>query len=155
MDMDEPISLMTRAYVCACEAHKGQKDKAGQPYILHPLHVARQFEDEDGYVVGMLHDVLENSDFTAADLEADPWLIPHRLIETVKVLTHKDDGLTYMEYIERVAKDPLARRVKMADLRHNMDISRYHGQLTEDVSSRQQRYRKAMKRLMEVDGRSA
>ena len=69
--MAELASLKTRAYICACEAHKGQIDKANAAYILHPLHVARQFQDEDGYVVGMLHDVLEDSSLTAEDLEAD------------------------------------------------------------------------------------
>lgn len=135
----------------ACEVHKGQIDNANAAYILHPLHVAQQFQDEDGYVVGMLHDVLEDSSLTAEDLEADPWVIPRRLVESVKVLTHKDDGLSYMQYIERVKKDPLARRVKIVDLEHNMDMSRYSCNPTEQMMFRLRRYEKALDFLLAED----
>ena len=78
-------------------------------------------------------------------------MIPRRLVESVKVLTHKDDGLSYMQYIERVKKDPLARRVKIVDLEHNMDMSRYSCEPTEQMMSRLRRYEKALDFLLTED----
>lgn len=107
--------------------------------------------EQDAYIVGLLHDVLEDSNFTAEDLLQEPWSIPTRLVRVVETLTHKDDGLTYMEYIARVKQDPLARKVKIADLRHNMDISRLPAPLDDASRSRLERYQKAMDILTRDD----
>lgn len=147
LDAGEPSSLRTRAYICACEAHKSQIDKAGKSYILHPLHVAKQFEseaDDTAYVVAILHDVLEDSPLTAQDLLGEPWHIPEPMVRSIESITRCDSDRSYLDYIRRVKQDPVARRVKIEDLKHNMDLSRLPHEPTERDLSRNERYAKAL-----------
>ena len=109
------------AYIC----HGMQKDKAGYPYIMHPLHLAEQMDDEDSVIVALLHDTVE-----------DCGLDPDALLEygfsdvqvgAIKALTH-DKDMDYLEYIKKQVKpNALATKVKIADLKHNMDLSRFNG----------------------------
>ena len=108
----------------AYNAHKEQVDKAGLPYIFHPYHLAEQMDDEVSVCVALLHDVVEDTEVTFADLEAQG--ISITVIESLNLLTH-DDAIPYIEYVQRI-KDSGKRSaiaVKLADLRHNSDVSRF------------------------------
>ncbi len=115
--------LTNRALRLAYEAHHGQTDRSGVPYIFHPCHLAEQMEDEISCCVALLHDVVEDTHMTLADLEAQ---FPPAVTEAVRLLTH-DDAVPYEEYVRAIAKDPVARRVKLADVTHNSDQSRLAG----------------------------
>lgn len=114
------MSDFDTALQIATNAHVRQLDKGGLPYILHPLHVASFFEDELK-IIAILHDVVEDSDVTMADLEG--YGFSDRVLRGVYCLT-KRHGEGYEEYINRVAKNPDAISVKLRDLEHNMDILR-------------------------------
>lgn len=132
----------------ACKAHEGQKDKSGYPYIFHPLHLAEQFYDEDSVVVALLHDVVEDTDVTIDDLRKEGF--DEKVLAALCLLTH-EDGVPYMEYVEKIKENPLARRVKLADLRHNCDVSRG---ADSDYFKQKRRncYYPAMKLLTEAEG---
>ena len=106
-------------------AHKEDVDKGGYPYVMHPLHVAEQMTSEAATCAALLHDVVEDHEenYSFEQLQAD---FPAEVTEALKCLTHGRDE-PYMKYIRRVAKNPLAVEVKMADLAHNMDASRVGG----------------------------
>jgi len=131
MDDDE---LITKALVHASRAHRGQRDKRGRPYIKHVTEVSAAVDHEGTYpiVVALLHDVLEDTEDT--DLSA----YPTQIQEAIHAITRKV-GETYADYIERVAKNPLARLVKLADLRLN--------HATAPNKSLKERYARAIKRL--------
>lgn len=132
--------LTKRAYLIACDAHFAQCDKAGQPYILHPLAVADQFEDERLAAAALLHDVLEDSlDWTAARLLGHG--IPPDIVRLVQTLT-RTEGETYFSYISRVKANPDATAIKLADLRHNLRRSDVDG-----LGSLRKRYEKAIEIL--------
>ena len=115
--------LTTKAMKIAYKQHAGQKDKAGLPYIFHPYHLAEQMgDDEYAICVALLHDVVEDTDMGFEDLERAGF--PGEIITALKHLTHAD-GVPYLgAYIEGIKADPLARKVKLADLRHNSDPTR-------------------------------
>ena len=132
--------LTRLAMTIACSAHQGQLDKAGYPYIHHPLHVAEQMTDEYACAAALLHDVVEDTDWTLAQLKEAG--IPTPILDALALLTH-DDGTTYLDYVRRLRDNPIARAVKLADLRHNSDTSRLDT-LTEQDLFRLERYRKAV-----------
>ena len=103
------------------EAHKDQRDKSGQPYVFHPFHLAEQMTDEATTIVALLHDVIEDTDYTFADLAAMGF--GDDVIEALRLLTH-DDAVPYMDYVAQIKTNPIAKTVKLADLRHNSDLSR-------------------------------
>ena len=109
------------ALAIARKAHAGQVDKAGIDYIQHPLYVASQVKTEQEKAVALLHDVLEDSDITAADLLA--YGLSNEVVTAVQTLTKKK-GQSYQDYLEKVKSNNLARVVKLADLKHNSDLSR-------------------------------
>ena len=121
-----------KALLLAFEAHDGQLDKAGVPYICHPLHVAEQMTDEDSTVTALLHDVAEDTETSLEDI-ATAGFAP-RILQALALLTH-DKSVPYLDYVRALAPDPLARRVKLADLRHNMDDTRL-GPLDEETRRR-------------------
>lgn len=102
-------------------AHAGQLDKAGLPYVNHPLHLAEQMSTEDETCVALLHDVMEDCGATPEDLLALD--ISPEALAAIQLLTHKD-GVPYLDYVRAVGENPIARRVKVADLRHNSDLTR-------------------------------
>lgn len=112
--------LTKRASEIAYNAHMGQRDKAGMPYIFHPYHVAEQMKDEATACAALLHDVAEDTAVTLDDLAKE---FPPGIIGALRLLTHdpKDD---YMDYVAKIKKNPIARAVKIEDLKHNSDISR-------------------------------
>lgn len=132
-------ALTNQALKLAYAAHDGQKDKAGMPYILHPLHLAEQMDDEISTCVALLHDVIEDTDWTIESLSE---IFPSSVIDRIRLLT-RTKGIPYFEYIQKLGRDPVARKVKLADLAHNSDLSRYDGCSDFDpksVQSLMQRY---------------
>ena len=105
----------------AVEKHKNQTDKAGNPYILHPLHVMENVNSKEGKIVAILHDIIEDTDITEDYLLKIG--LSKRIIDAVVALTRSED-MDYQEYIKNLSSNPLAKEVKLADLEHNMDLKR-------------------------------
>lgn len=138
---------MTRAAIrIMWAAHREQTDKSGVPYVFHPWHVAEQMKDEETTAAALLHDVIEDSDITAEDLLAAG--ISEPVVEAVKLLTHSKEE-PYMDYLARVKDDPIARAVKLADLGHNRDVTRFDRPMTEHDMERLEKYMKAIAMLTE------
>ena len=141
--------LTKRALEVAMQAHKGQADPAGFPYILHPILVAEKQTEEMAAVAALLHDVVEDSDFEIRDLYE--FGFPEEAVEAVSALTHKK-GEPYDHYIERVKHNPIATAVKLADLEQNMAPARL-AMCSEErrarLEKKQDVYRRAMERLRE------
>jgi len=131
------------AIALAVEAHHGQKDKNGQPYILHPLRVMLRLESERERIVGVLHDVIEDTPTTLADLLALGYL--EDVVTAIEHMTRREDE-TYEQFTERAASDPIARRVKLADLEDNLDVRRL-ATVTPKDAKRFQRYLTARRHI--------
>lgn len=127
------------------EAHKEQTDKSGMPYVFHPFHLAEQMETEETTIVALLHDVVEDTDYTLKDLTDMGF--GESVIEALSLLTH-DDEVEYMDYVRAIKENPIATSVKLADLRHNSDLSRMD-EITEKVLERREKYLKAIAFLEE------
>ena len=138
-------TLTKKAMKLCFRAHKDQEDKSGLPYVFHPFHLAEQMTDEDTTVVALLHDVVEDSPYTFEDLEAMGY--PDRIIDALRLLTHDDDE-PYLDYVARIKHDPIAKAVKLADLRHNSDITRLET-VDEKALHRVEKYKAAIKLLTE------
>jgi (p)ppGpp synthase/HD superfamily hydrolase len=140
------MSLAQPARELAEKAHIGQFDKAGEPYFKHPAFVASLLESDDEKTVAYLHDVIEDTDVTVEDLSA---VFPPHIVEAVSTLTKKDIE-KYADYILRIKKNHLATVVKLADLTHNMDLSRIVTPTTDDLV-RVEKYKKAYSILADHD----
>ena len=127
----------------AVEAHQGQLDKVGQPYILHPLRVMFRLETVPERIVGVLHDVIEDTRFTPDDLRHLGY--SEQILAALDCVT-KREGECYEDFVQRSKSDPIARKVKLADLEDNMDIRRMIGVTPKDME-RLARYRKAWAEL--------
>jgi (p)ppGpp synthase/HD superfamily hydrolase len=137
------MSTFEDALAIALEAHRGQLDKAGQPYIMHPLRVMMRMSTPTERIVAILHDVVEDSPTTFDDLRAAGF--GEEIVRPVDHLTRRE-GEAYEELIERAAQHPLAHRVKLADLEDNMTITRLQ-RLDERAVERLGRYLRAYRRL--------
>lgn len=136
---------MTKMALRLCyDAHAGQTDKNGMPYVFHPYHLAEQMTDELSVVCALLHDVVEDTDYSFDDIRNMGF--PDAVIEVLKLLTH-DDDVPYMEYISAISADPTARTVKLADLRHNSDLTRLD-KVDEKALKRAEKYKAAYELLM-------
>lgn len=135
--------LTKKALHVCFDAHKDQLDKAGAPYVFHPFHLAEQMPDELTTVCALLHDVVEDSGMTLVEMANMGF--PAEVIEALSLLTH-DTKTDYMDYVRAIAENPIARRVKIADLKHNCDISRFD-MVDDGVEKRVQKYRKALRIL--------
>lgn len=140
--------LIKKAMRIAEYAHRGQFDRGGYPYIHHPLHIAEQMEDEYTCAAALLHDVVEDSDFTVDDLRVRG--IPEPVLEAVALMT-RQTGYPYMDYICDLSENKIARTVKIADLCHNMDVHRLEWPLSEQDERRRVRYKKAARFLKNVE----
>lgn len=138
-------NLTKKAMNIAYEAHKGQFDKCGVPYIYHPIHLAEQMDDEVSTCVALLHDVIEDTSVTFEDLEKEGYT--GEIIEALRLLTH-DDAVAYMDYVRSIKANPVAKKVKLADLKHNSDSTRL-GVLTEWDRAREAKYKEAVRILEE------
>lgn len=136
-------NLTKLAMQISFDAHKEQKDKSGLPYIFHPFHIAEQMSDEITVCVALLHDVVEDTDMTFEKLSELGFTT--EIIEALKLLTH-DDSVPYMDYVKEIAKNPVAKAVKLADLRHNSDLTRLDV-IDEKALKRAEKYKKAMELL--------
>lgn len=125
------------------KAHEGQYDRGGNPYYLHPQSVALMGTTENEKIVGFLHDVIEDTDYTLDDLKALG--INEECLEAIKVLTH-DKNIPYEEYIKNIKKCKLARKVKINDLTNNMDLSRLK-EITPKDLERVEKYKKYLNYL--------
>ncbi|ATB36548.1 guanosine-3',5'-bis(diphosphate) 3'-pyrophosphohydrolase [Cystobacter fuscus] len=130
----------------AVRAHRGQRDKAGQPYILHPLRVMARLDTETERMVALLHDVVEDTPYTLERLRELGY--SEEVLGALERLT-KAEGEDYAAFIERVRPHPLARRVKLADLEDNMDVRRLPAVTAKDAE-RLARYRAAWTRLKDT-----
>lgn len=129
-----------RALKLCYKAHAGQVDKSGLPYVHHPFHLAEQMDDEESTIVALLHDVAEDTKYTLKDLKGMDF--GDNVIEALTLLTHEDD-VPYMDYVREISGNPLAAKVKLADLEHNMDLSRLNHEPTEKDLQRRDKYQKA------------
>ena len=125
----------------AIAMHDKQKDKGGAPYILHPIHVAEQMKTEEETIVALLHDVVEDTSVTLSDLQYLGF--SDEVVYAVDAIT-KRDGEKWKDYIDRVKENRIARKVKIADLNHNSDLSRLCRPPTHDDLLRAERYKKAI-----------
>ncbi len=130
------MSNLQRALEIAVESHKNQKQKDGTPYALHPIRLSMSLQTEEEKIVAMLHDVVEDTDWTFEDLVGEGF--SEHVIEALRLLTHTD-GSPYEEYIERLSSNTLAKAVKKADLTDNMDLKRIP-EPTEKDFARLQKY---------------
>ena len=136
-------TLTNKAIKLAYEAHHGQVDKAGIPYVFHPFHLAEQMSTEFSTAVALLHDVVEDTHITLEDLKEAGF--PEEVVEAVRLLTH-EEGVDYFDYVRKIKPNSIAREVKVADLRHNSDTSRFEMSPAE-VAKRSEKYKKAMEIL--------
>lgn len=132
--------LLEKALSIALQAHKGQQDKAGKPYILHVLRVMMAVNKTDEKIVALLHDAIEDSNITFQDLEKESF--PQFVIEAVKLLT-KTNHQDYIEYIRNIQKNEIAKSVKISDLNDNMNLKRIK-QLSDKDRLRMEKYKKAL-----------
>lgn len=129
-----------RAMRLAYQAHHGQTDKTGLPYIHHILHVAEQMPDEQTTIAALLHDTIEDTDVTFADLVREGF--PSESLDAVRMLTH-DASVPYLDYIRSLRSNRIAVTVKLADLAHNSDLTRLD-KITPADRERAEKYKKAM-----------
>jgi (p)ppGpp synthase/HD superfamily hydrolase len=132
---------MTKKALKLCfDVHKEQVDKSGLPYVFHPFHLAEQMDTEETTVVALLHDVVEDSELTLDDLRQMGF--GDAVIAALALLTH-DPAVEYMDYVRAIKDNPIARAVKLADLRHNSDLTRLNT-LDEKALARREKYLQAM-----------
>ncbi len=134
--------LTRKAMIIAYNAHQNQFDKANVPYIYHPIHIAEQMDTEAECIVALLHDVVEDTNITFDYLEKE---FSKDVIDILKVLTH-DKKVDYLEYIRNVKNNPIATKIKLADLKHNSDITRLDI-ITETDLKRMEKYKIALEVL--------
>lgn len=145
------MATLESAIEIAVAAHRGQRDKAGSPYILHPLRVMLALHSEEERIVGVLHDVVEDCpDWSLERLQREGF--SGSVIDALRAVTkqpHEHGEARYMDFIDRSGQHPVGRAVKIADLADNMDMSRIENP-TEADRQRGQRYRAARDRLLQV-----
>ena len=142
------MSTLENAIAIAVKAHRHQKDKEGAPYILHPLRVMMRMNTETEMMTAVLHDVVEDSDWTIDGLRAEGF--PEEVVQIIELLT-KREGEPYEEYVKRAAGNGIARRIKIADLEDNMNMQRCR-ELTGADFKRYQKYHGAWRKLTGKDG---
>ena len=135
---------MTKIALKLCfEAHKDQIDKSGMPYVFHPFHLAEQMADENTTIVALLHDVIEDTEYTLDDLRE--FGFAEDVLSAISLMTHTDD-VPYMEYVAQIKTNPIAKAVKLADLKHNSDMSRLD-RITQKDKERAKKYKQAIELL--------
>lgn len=139
---------MTKKALKLCfAAHKDQTDKSGMPYVFHPFHLAEQMPDEDTTIVALLHDVIEDTPYTLDDLRVMGF--NEQVLDALALMTH-DKRIPYMDYVAKIKGNKIARTVKLADLKHNSDLSRLYN-VDEKAMKRIEKYRQAIALLSEPD----
>lgn len=144
-------ALLERAIEIAAAAHAGQRDKAGEPYILHPLRVMLRVEGENARIAAVLHDVVEDTEVTLVRLIDEGF--PTAVVHAIDRLT-KRPGESRLEAARRCAVDPIARRVKLADNAENSDLSRLPQPPSERDLQRLEEYRQVRALLLAAEERA-
>lgn len=143
-DFDNISTRTKAAYHIAQEKHKDQVDKAGKAYIYHPMSVASMVpEDEACIIVALLHDTVEDTDYTIEDAKTD---FGDDIADALELVTHKKNE-PYMDYVKRAAENPVSMAVKVADLTHNMDLSRIENPSEKDYLRLEKKYKPAIEYL--------
>lgn len=142
------MSTLERAIAIAAEAHAGQRDKVGAPYILHPLRVMLRVQRPAERIAAVLHDVVEDTPWTLDRLAAEDFAPD--VVAAVDALTRRADE-SYEAFVARAGADPIARVVKLADIADNLDPSRI-AVFTEADHARMARYRAARSALERAGG---
>lgn len=142
------MATLEQAIRIAAAAHLGQRDRYGKPYVLHPLRMMMRLEREEEMTVAVLHDIVEETDWTLDGLRREGF--SEEIVAAVDALTRRE-GESYEESVERSGRNLLARRVKLADLEDNMDLRRIREVRPEDLE-RMRRYHRAWRRLARGDG---
>ena len=135
---------LERAIQIAVEAHAGAKDRGGKAYILHPIGVMMRCETDEEKIVAILHDVVEDTDWTFDALREEG--VSETIIEALETVTKHSDDEDYDEFVQRSLKNEIGRKVKIADLRDNLDVTRV-GELTDKDIERINKYKRALKTL--------
>lgn len=135
--------LLEQAIYIALQAHSGKLDKGGSPYILHPLRVMLTMVTTEEKIVAVLHDVIEDSSFTIQQLKQNGF--SKKVLDAVSLLTKKENQ-SYQDYISVIKKNPLAAKIKLADLKDNMNTGRLK-KITVDDKERLKKYKAAYKFL--------
>ncbi len=141
------MSTLARAIAIAAVAHQEQFDKAGAPYILHPLRMMQQMDTDEEKIVAILHDVVEDTDWTPELLREEGF--SETVLAALERVTARD-GETYEAFIARALPDPISRKVKLADLQDNMDTRRIRN-LTDKDMERVRKYHQAYWRLRDEE----
>lgn len=136
--------LTKKAMVLAYNAHKDQFDRSDIPYIYHPIHLAEQMDNEYECMVALLHDVVEDTNITFDYLSE---IFPKEVIDALKLLTH-NENVPYMDYVKNIKNNDIARKVKIADLKHNSTLERLD-EVKENDIKRKEKYSEALKYLEE------
>ena len=127
------------------EAHKEQRDKSGLPYVFHPFHLAEQMQTEETTIVALLHDLVDDTEYTIADLTEMGF--DKAVTDAIALMTHAK-GVEYMAYVRAIKENPIARTVKLADLQHNADLTRLDS-IDEKALRRREKYLEAIRLLSE------
>ena len=127
------------------EAHKNQTDKSGMPYVFHPFHLAEQMDTEETTIVALLHDLVEDTEYTIEDLTNMGF--DKTITDAIALMTHARN-VDYMDYVRMIKENPVAKVVKMADLKHNSDLTRLDI-VDEKALRRREKYLKAIALLEE------
>ena len=135
---------LERAIQIAVEAHAGIKDKGGKAYILHPISVMMRVETEEEKIVAILHDVVEDTDWTFDALRKEGF--SETVIEALETVTKSSEEEDYDDFIQRSLKNDIGRKVKIADLRENLDVTRI-GELYPKDIERINKYKRALQTL--------
>lgn len=135
--------LTKKALKISFNAHKDQLDKSGMPYVYHPFHLAEQMDDEYSTCVALLHDVVEDTDTTIDDLAK---IFPKEVTDAIALMTH-DDSVPYLDYVRTIKSNPIASKVKLADLKHNSDLTRLDT-VDDKALERVEKYKKAINILI-------
>ena len=143
--MTNTNELLDIALDIATKAHKGQFDKAGAPYIFHPIRVANRCLTDEEKIVALLHDVIEDSNITSSDLLS--YGFPRTIVEAILSVTRNEDE-SYEDFVKRARLNPIGRQVKIHDLEDNLDITRL-AQVTENDIARLNKYISAYRYLRE------
>jgi len=136
---------LERAIEIAVQAHKGASDKGGSPYILHPLAVMHNLDRDDEKIVGVLHDVVEDTQWTFEKLLDEGFSVT--VVDALRSVTKQEGGEDYFDFIQRAKKNPLGRKVKIADIQHNMDVTRIKV-ISDKDATRLNKYKKALEILI-------
>ena len=136
---------LERAIEIAVQAHKGASDKGGTPYILHSLAVMHNLDTDDEKIVGVLHDVVEDTQWTFEKLLDEGFSVT--VVDALRSVTKQEGGEDYFDFIQRAKKNPLGRKVKIADIQHNMDVTRIKV-ISDKDATRLNKYKKALEILI-------